>query len=67
MPDLELLLGSLCMRHIGLEHGEDYRKAAQGRASGQLLLVFVFQHCQFLMRFDQCDLSDTSKRPATAG
>lgn len=67
MPGLDHLLGSFCMRRIGLEHGGDYGKKAQGSASGQLLLVFVFQHCQFLMRFDQCDLSDTSKWPATAG
>lgn len=47
--------------------GGDYGKEAQGSVSGQLLLVFVFQHCLFLMRFDQCVLSDTSKHPATAG
>lgn len=48
MPGLDPLSGSFCMRHSrGLEQGEDYGKEAQGSTSGQLLFVFVFQHCQF--------------------
>ena len=57
------------MQHSqGLEHGGGlWKTEAQGSVSGQLLLVFVFQHCLVLMRFDQRILSDTSKQPATAG
>lgn len=47
MPGLDPLLGSFCVRHIrGVGQGGDYGKEAQGSKSGQLALVFVYQHCQ---------------------
>lgn len=42
----------------------DYGAEAQGSASGQLCVVFVFPALAVLMRSDQCELRDTSKRSA---